>query len=232
MTWARYAIVDAITAEDLRSIGAAVADHTLITGAAGLATGLPEGLRLAGLLSGRAEPETLPAVQGHAAVLAGSCSAATLAQLAAARSRLPVLELDPLTVPDPSALSEQALSWAEPRLGGTPVVIAASATPDRVERLQSRFDRAQAGALVEDALATVAEELVARGVRRLVVAGGETSGAVVSRLGVRSLRVGPEIDPGVPWTWAQTADGPLLLSLKSGNFGSPGYFLKAFGLHE
>ncbi len=81
-------------------------------------------------------------------------------------------------------------------------------------------------------MAGIAEGLVARGVRRLVVAGGETSGAVVTRLGVRQLRIGAEIDPGVPWTHASGSGEDLLLALKSGNFGAPDFFLKAFQVLE
>jgi 3-dehydrotetronate 4-kinase len=97
-----------------------------------------------------------------------------------------------------------------------------------VKALQQRLGRDAAGALVEQTLAHIAEDLVSRGVRRLVVAGGETAGAVVSRLGVRSLRIGVEIDPGVPWTYAEGGSTPMLLALKSGNFGAPDFFLKAF----
>jgi uncharacterized protein YgbK (DUF1537 family) len=107
-------------------------------------------------------------------------------------------------------------------------VIAASAPPDKVAAVQAKLGRDAAGALIEDAMARIADGLVARCVRRMVVAGGETSGAVVSRLGVRSLRIGDEIDPGVPWTLAEGASGPMLLALKSGNFGAPDFFLKAF----
>lgn len=107
-----------------------------------------------------------------------------------------------------------------------PVVIAASAPPEKVAALQQKLGREVAGALVEDAVAGIAQALVARGVGRLVVAGGETSGAVVQRLGIRSLRIGPQIDPGVPWTFAEP--GGLHLALKSGNFGARDFFLKAF----
>ena len=107
-------------------------------------------------------------------------------------------------------------------------MIAASAPPDRVAALQQRLGRDAAGALVERALASIADGLFASGVRRLVVAGGETAGAVVSRLDVRSLRIGGEIDPGVPWTYARAGGDPLLLALKSGNFGARDFFLKAF----
>ncbi len=107
-----------------------------------------------------------------------------------------------------------------------PVVIAASAPPDKVAALQEKIGRDAAGVLVEEALASIAAELVARGTGRLVVAGGETSGAVVQRLGIQSLRIGPQIDPGVPWTYAEP--GNLHLALKSGNFGARDFFLKAF----
>jgi len=141
---------------------------------------------------------------------------------------LPTLELDALATPDAAQLVEQALGWAETRLGAAPVVIAASAPPDKVAALQDILGRDAAGALIEQALAMIAEGLVARGVRRLVVAGGETSGAIVSRLGITSLRIGPSIDPGVPWTFAEGGERTLHLALKSGNFGAPDFFMKAF----
>jgi uncharacterized protein YgbK (DUF1537 family) len=166
-------------------------------------------------------------MRGAAAVVAGSCSRATLGQIGLARDHVPVLELDALATPDAAALAAQALSWVDGRLEATrPVVIAASAPPDKVAALQARMGREAAGALIEQAIAAIAEGLVARGVGRLVVAGGETSGAVVQRLGVTSLRIGPEIDPGVPWTYASPAG--LHLALKSGNFGARDFFLKAF----
>jgi uncharacterized protein YgbK (DUF1537 family) len=166
-------------------------------------------------------------MQGPAAVLAGSCSRATLGQIGYARDHAHTLELDVLAAPDAATLVSQALDWAAGKLGDHPVVIAASAPPERVAALQAKLGRDAAGALVEDTLASIAEALVARGVRRLVVAGGETSGAVVSRLGVAALRIGPEIDPGVPWTFAEPTG--LHLALKSGNFGARDFFLKAFG---
>ncbi len=224
----RYAIVDAITEADLLAIGQAAAEHALITGGSGVAIGLPANFRAAGLLPQQADVAGLPAAPGHAAVLAGSCSRATLFQLGAARDRVPTLELDPLAVPDAQALARQALGWAEGKLGDTPVVIAASAPPDQVAALQAKLGRDAAGTLVEDTLATIAAGLVAAGVRRMVVAGGETSGAVVSRLRVRQLRIGAEIDPGVPWTFAE-GDGPAMrLALKSGNFGGRDFFTAAF----
>ncbi len=224
----RYAIVDAVSDAHLHAIGEAGESHALITGGSGIAIGLPENFRRAGKLAPLADPGALPDIAGHAAVLAGSCSRATLFQVGRAREAIPTLQLDALATPDAAALAAQALAWAEGKLSATPVLIAASAPPEKVAALQAKLGREAAGMLVEAALAAIAEGLVARGVRQLVVAGGETSGAVVTRLGVRSLRIGAEIDPGVPWTLAEGSGPPLRLALKSGNFGAPDFFLKAF----
>ena len=223
----RYAIVDAVSDQNLVDMGEAVAAHALVTGGSGVAMGLPENFRRAGLL-GAVDAGALPGVAGFAAVLAGSCSRMTLLQVGVARDVMPTLELDPLATPDAAVLAGQALAWAEGKLGDAPVLVAASTTPDRVAALQARLGREGAGALVEDAMARIAAGLVARGVRRMVVAGGETSGAVVSALGVRRLVIGAEIDPGVPWTYAEGSGPPLLLALKSGNFGSRRFFAEAF----
>jgi len=223
----RYAIVDAVTDQHLLAIGEAAAQHALITGGSGVAMGLPENFRRAGLLPARGDAASLPPMQGMAAVVAGSCSRATLGQIGLARDHVPVLELDALATPDAAALASQALEWVAGKLAADrPVVIAASAPPEKVAALQAKLGRDAAGALIEAAMATIAEGLVARGVARLVVAGGETSGAVVQRLGVTALRIGPEIDPGVPWTFAEPRG--LHLALKSGNFGARDFFLKAF----
>jgi uncharacterized protein YgbK (DUF1537 family) len=223
----RYAIVDAVTDQHLLAIGEAAAQHALITGGSGVAMGLPENFRRAGLLPARGNAASLPPMQGMAAVVAGSCSRATLGQIGLARDHVPVLELDALATPDAEALKVQALEWVAGKLSADrPVVIAASAPPEKVSALQAKLGRDAAGALIEAAMAAIAEGLVARGVGRLVVAGGETSGAVVQRLGVTALRIGPEIDPGVPWTFAEPRG--LHLALKSGNFGARDFFLKAF----
>ena len=224
----RYGIIDAVTNDDLVAIGEAAAHHALITGGSGIAMGLPENFRRAGLLPIRTDAGTLPDVEGHAAVLAGSCSRATLFQIAKARDHMPTLELDPLSTPDAGALAAEALAWITGKLGPTPILIAASAPPDKVAALQARLGRAEAGAMIEAAMAEIAEALVARGVRRLIVAGGETSGAVVQRLGISHLRIGAAIDPGVPWTYAEGSGPALRLALKSGNFGAPDFFTRAF----
>ena len=116
------------------------------------------------------------------------------------------------------------------RLGAKPVLVYSSATPERVREVQARLGAAASGARIEEALATIARGLVERGVRRLVAAGGETSGAVVQALGIEQLRIGPQIDPGVPWCAARTAVAPgvVHVALKSGNFGAPDFFTRAF----
>jgi uncharacterized protein YgbK (DUF1537 family) len=224
----RYAIVDAVSDAHLLAIGEAAEHHPLITGGSGIAMGLPANFRRNGLLGESGDAASLPALSGHAAVLAGSCSRATLAQLGMARELAPMLQLDPMAQPDITSMTATARAWVADKLGDKPVIIAASAPPEQVAALQRKLGREAAGALIEQTLAHIAEDLVARGVRRLVVAGGETAGAVVSRLAVRSLQIGAEIDPGVPWTYAEGGAYPLLLALKSGNFGARDFFIKAF----
>ena len=224
----RHAIVDAIDDLDLRVIGEAVKGLELITGGSGIALGLPENFRRDGLLdsSGAAR---LPDVDGRAAVLAGSCSVATRSQLSHVTEKWPTYAIEPARLAEGEDVAGEALSWAAQKGAGTPTVIYSSAAPEDVSRAQEAIGRERAGALVEDAMAKIAVGLVEQGVRRFVVAGGETSGAVVSALGVQALRIGPEIDPGVPWTEA-AGDPALALALKSGNFGAEDFFTKALGM--
>lgn len=224
-----YAICDAVTEADLMALGAACDRVPLVTGGSGMAMGLPANFAAAGRLQ-EGVASALPRVEGPGAVVSGSCSRQTLFQVAAASSRMAHFALDPLAHTSAEAAAQAALDWAADK--PMPVLIAASAPPDKVAEVQARMGRDAAGAFVETAMATIAAGLVARGVRRLVVAGGETSGAVVQRLGVRSLRIGPEIDPGVPWCLAP-AEGTrpeMLLALKSGNFGGRDFFENALAL--
>jgi uncharacterized protein YgbK (DUF1537 family) len=224
----RQAIADAISERHLIDLGAAASDLALITGGSGIAMGLPENFRRAGRLDQSRPADQLPRIEGHAAVLSGSCSAATLGQVERHRAAgRPTLVLDPVGLADGGDDVARALAFAERHLGDVPVLISSSAPPEEVATVQERLGRERAGAAVEEAMAAIAKGLVARGVRRLVVAGGETSGAVVDALGVRALKIGPPIDPGVPWT-ASLGEPKLLLALKSGNFGAPDFFIKAF----
>jgi len=225
----RIAIADAISDSDLHTLGAACADMALLTGGSGLALGLPENFRRAGLLSAACDAGALPRVDGGAAVLAGSASRATLGQVAAWRASRPSFRLDPLALAHGEPLVEQAVAFAREHFEAStpePVLVYATATPDEVRAAQHELGVERAGALVEAALASIARALHALGVRRFVVAGGETSGAVVQALGVRALRIGTQIDPGVPAT-VSIGPTPLALALKSGNFGSVDFFEKA-----
>jgi uncharacterized protein YgbK (DUF1537 family) len=223
----RHTIVDAIEDRHLEMIGEAAADFALITGGSGIALGLPENFRRRGLLAAGGAADSLPAIGGAAAVLSGSCSPATLAQVAYMKERAPVFTVDPIAIAEGRPVAEEALDWAKPLLGGGPVLVSATAPPERVAEVQSRLGRDHAGALVEETLAAIARGLAALGTRRFVIAGGETAGAIVQALGVTGLRIGRQIDPGVPWTMS-LGEPPLALALKSGNFGAPDFFLRAF----
>jgi len=225
----RHTIVDAVEDRHLEAIGAAAADFKLITGGSGIALGLPENFRRQGLLADSGAADRLPAIAGAAAVLSGSCSPATIAQVAYMRERAPVFTIDPIAVAERRMIAEEALDWAKPLLGDQPVLISATAPPAVVAAVQDRLGRDRAGALVEETLAAIARGLAARGARRFVIAGGETAGAIVQALGVTGLRIGRQIDPGVPWT-VSLGEPAFALGLKSGNFGAPDFFLRAFSV--
>ena len=223
----RMAIADAVSDADLYVLGEACADLTLITGGSGVALGLPANFRRAGLLAEQADAAQLPRVDGLSAVLAGSASKATNAQVAQWRATRPAFRIDPLAAARGEAVVEQALAFAQPYLDkAEPMLIYATATPDEVKAVQGQLGVNEAGHLVEITLASIARGLRERGVRKFVVAGGETSGAVVQALDVHTLRIGAQIDPGVPAT-ATTGAEPLALALKSGNFGTTDFFEKA-----
>jgi uncharacterized protein YgbK (DUF1537 family) len=224
-----HAVVDATEDRHLLEIGAACANMKLITGGSGIALGLPENFRREGLLPGAGPADALPKVAGREAVIAGSCSAATLHQIEQMKRSRPAFAIDPMALASGEGAVAHALAWVREHLTEGPVLIYASAPPEEVARNQQRLGRERAGELIEQALAEIAAGLVAAGVRRLVVAGGETSGAVVHRLGAKALRIGPQIDPGVPWT-VSLGEPALALALKSGNFGSPDFFTKAFAM--
>ena len=178
------AIIDAVFDRDLETIGLVAVQHRLSVGASGMGLGLARALVSTGkVTSTAASSEARAAVGGPAACLAGSCSQATLQQIANAERVMPVLHLDPDRITTGEDEAQRALAWAKPRLADGPVLIASSSTPDQVAALQARHGRDAAGHAIEQAMADIAEGLVGAGVRRLVVAGGETSGAVVDRLG-------------------------------------------------
>ena len=226
-----FAIVDILSNRDLENLGAACADLPLVTAGSGLAVGLPENFRRQGLLAKDAVADALPATGGARAVLAGSCSVATQSQVELMRQRHPAFRVDPLELASGANVVCNALTWAREHLPKGPVLIYSTDAPTSVKAVQQKLGAARAGELLEAALAAIADGLVRLGVGQLIVAGGETAGAVVKALGVTGLRIGPEIDPGVTWTAvlnSRSEERPLALALKSGNFGSTDFFLKAW----
>lgn len=234
----RIAVVDAVSNGDLMRLGEALKGMPLVTAGSGVAIGLPPNFGLAP----RADASALPAPQGARAIVSGSCSGATQAQVRAfIDAGGAAFEIDSMRVSEPSApdgdavlaVAAEALAWARTRLSAeAPVLVYSTADPSAVQAVQARFGVAAAGLAVERCLATVAQGLVALGVGRLVVAGGETSGACVQALGITQLQIGPQIDPGVPWCYAPVPTGgasaAIHLTLKSGNFGTEDFFTKAF----
>ena len=218
------AIADALSDKDLYTLGAACADLPLLTGGSGLALGLPENFRRAGKLRDF-DASKLPAVLGGEVVLAGSASVATNGQVAAwLEAGRPALRIDPLALAAGEPVVSRALAFA--RDNEQTVLIYATSSPEEVKAVQHQLGVEQSGSLVENTFGEIAQGLRQSGVRRFVIAGGETSGAVVQALGVQLLQIGAQIDPGVPATVSNT-DEPLALALKSGNFGSRDFFSKA-----
>lgn len=226
-----FAVADAVSDADLHVQAQASSHLALVVAGSGLAIGIPA---LHGLVP-RPEAAALPKATGACAVVSGSCSAATNAQVADFIARAPggadrAFAVDPLRLAAGEDVAARALAWAVPRLADGPVLVYATAAPEAVKAVQAQLGVERAGALVEQALARVAQGLVAAGVGQLLVAGGETSGACVQALGVDTLRIGPQIDPGVPWCHATppTRTQGLHLALKSGNFGGTDFFTRAF----
>lgn len=218
------AIADALSDADLYTLGEACADLPLLTGGSGLALGLPGNFRKAGKLRDIDAAQRIE-IGGGEVVLAGSASVATNGQVAAwLEAGRPALRINPLDLAAGKPVVEQAIAFAQD--AGQTVLIYATSTPDEVKAVQKELGVERSGAMVEEALGQIAKGLLNAGVRRFVVAGGETSGAVVQALGVQLLQIGAQIDPGVPATVSSGAQ-PLALALKSGNFGARDFFAKA-----
>ncbi len=229
------AVVDAVSNADLMRLGLALKGLPLVTAGSGVAIGLPQNFGI----TPSSQASALPAATGFQAVVSGSCSVATNRQVAAfIKTGRPALALNPLELAmhvaqgvDPCAA---ALAWATPLLSDGPVLVYSSADSIAVKAVQSTLGVDAAGAMVEATLAAIARGLVALGVRQLIVAGGETSGACVQALNIDQLQIGLQIDPGVPWCHAllgadlDVSQQGLHLALKSGNFGSDDFFTVAF----
>ncbi|MDE2414372.1 MAG: four-carbon acid sugar kinase family protein [Comamonadaceae bacterium] len=223
------AIVDAVSNDDLLRMGPALAALPLVTAGSGVAIALPANF---GLVPS-SQASRLPSKGGLRAVVSGSCSLATNRQVQDFIARGgQALAIDPLQIAQAEAdgtdAAAEALAWAAPLLERGPVLVYSTASSGAVKSVQSLLGVEEAGAMVERTIAAIARGLVERGVRQLVVAGGETSGACVQALGITQMQIGPQIDAGVPWCHAQALGQGLHITLKSGNFGGDDFFTRAF----
>ena len=222
------AIVDAVSNDDLLRLGPAIAKMPLVTAGSGVAIGLPANFGLAP----SSQASALPAAGGLRAVVSGSCSLATNRQVLDFIQRGgAALAIDPLRIAAGVDVVAETLAWAAPLVAKQPVLVYSTAEAAAIKSVQGKLGVEEAGAMVERTIAAIARGLVERGVRQLVVAGGETSGACVQALGIAQMQIGPQIDPGVPWCYARTdvAEGTSVhIALKSGNFGEDDFFTKAF----
>jgi 3-dehydrotetronate 4-kinase len=225
------AIVDALSKEDLDRLGEALRNASFLTASSGLGDSLPRNWGFS--------PSTrvsLPPARGRKAILAGSCSVATNEQVQRfIHDGGEAYALEPLRLAADIELQiARVLAWADAcwrSEGDLPLLVYSTAQPAQVSAAHAQLGIAQSGAIVEQAMSALAREFVKRGVGSLVVAGGETAGICVQALDIRQMQIGPQIDPGVPWCYAASsasAEGGLHIALKSGNFGSPDFFNKAF----
>ena len=220
------AVTDILNDEHLYFLGEAVKDFKLITGGSGIALGLPSQLKSDKNHKEETTVHKLPEVLGKELILSGSCSEMTLAQVNEFSKKYCTLKLNPVELAESNSALDNAVDWVIQAKGVEPILVYASAPPDAVKEVQQRLGRDLASSTVENALAKIARAAVQNGFRRIVVAGGETAGAVVSKLGIKGIMIGEQIDPGVPTT-VSIGNPSIGLVLKSGNFGSADFFEKA-----
>jgi 3-dehydrotetronate 4-kinase len=243
----QHFIVDAISNEDLAHTAQLARHHRLLTGGSAIARYwatdlLADPRELSGEdpreLSG-AEQRELPGglhTDQPCIVLAGSCSEATRQQVAAFEKLFPVLHLDLASSTSLDNLVDQSWKWCDEhwqhkQAGKPPLLVSTSANPQSVAAARTRFGDRCAADYAEQVLGRLARKLQLSGIRKYIVAGGETAGSIINSLGIRAVRIGREIAPGVPWV--TTLSPPqLTLTLKSGNFGGPNFFLDALELSE
>lgn len=228
------AIADATSNEDLMRLGAALVGARLVTAASGLALALPANWGFVPSLTA----SQLPISMGRKAIISGSCSQTTKAQVRHfVEGGGNAYKLEPTHVAQgPETEPAKVVAWAETcwsSNSNAPLLVYSTASVDAVKSTQDKFGIYRAGAMLEEALSAIARALVERGVGQLIIAGGETAGACAQALQIRQMQIGPQIDPGVPWCYAASVAGAsngFHVALKSGNFGSPGFFTKAFTL--
>jgi 3-dehydrotetronate 4-kinase len=225
-----HVITDAVSDDDLKTIAAAAADMSLVTGGSAIAGQLPRLYIEQGLVAAPADRVPAEMPKGGQIVLSGSCSAMTRKQVAHYISKSNALRLDPVTLAREGVGAAEA--WLRQQSADEPKLVFATAEPEEVRAAQKSLGFEKASQVVERALSHLARQAFESGVRRFVVAGGETSGAITQALGITRLEIGPEIAPGVPWTFAEVEGERVALALKSGNFGVETFFEDAVRLTE
>ncbi|SNT31237.1 3-oxo-tetronate kinase [Tropicimonas sediminicola] len=214
-------IVDAVRDEDLRVIGQAARNRRLLCGGSGIAIGLPSNF------GARPAAPSWEPVDGPGIVLSGSCSIATRGQVETYAAQAPSLQIEAEAAVAGEVDIDALADWAVAQT--TPPLLFSSADPDEVRAAQRALGQERVAEAIEAVFARLAQALVARGTSRIVVAGGETSGAVVAALGPQVLEIGPRIAPGVP-LMRLPGQPARALALKSGNFGGPDFFSRALDL--
>lgn len=216
----RLIVVDALNDEHLMTIGRASRHLRLITGGSGIALALPDNFKQQGKIEGK--QTAWSGEKGCCVALSGSCSLTTRSQINLHKEDNPTMQIKPADIIDCKTTPQNVCQWALTQ-SGTPLIYSSS-DPDNVKKVQNQYGTEIASGALESFFANLAVRLVANGLQKLVVAGGETSGAVVEALAIESMQIGPEIDPGVP---ALRASDKLVLALKSGNFGASDFFSRA-----
>jgi uncharacterized protein YgbK (DUF1537 family) len=225
----RLVVIDAVTSDDLRAIGLAIADNALVTGGSGIAVGLPNNFRRAGRLGQTRRP--FAGSNGPGVVLSGSCSINSREQLGAYLEKHPGFAIEPADLMSGRTTVQAALAFARAHRDEAPVFYS-TADPAQVADAQREFGQERVAGAIECFFGGLACKLVDQGFTQLVVGGGETSGAVVTALDFDYFHIGPEIDPGVPALATQDGGRAVCLALKSGNFGSLDFYEKALRMLE
>lgn len=225
----RYVCIDTASDVDLATIAEAITALRLITGGSGIGQSIPDALRRRQLLDLHQDQPAMPTLRGYAAVLAGSCSSATRTQVAKFKTVAKPIVVDPIALKRSETSKEVLSEIAVAAVQSGDVLVCSTTDPAQLLKIQETMGVEESATLVEETLAYVARKLMDSGIRKFVVAGGETSGAVAKALGIRKLVIGKQIDPGVPWMIADTPD-PSCLAFKSGNFGRPDFFQHALDL--
>ncbi len=223
----RFGVVDAFENRHLMSIGEACSRMALITGGSAVSMGLPRNYRRVGLLPNQPLPLELPKLGGPVAILSGSCSTATQEQLKILSQQIPGIFLDPIALTEGEENYSLILDKVERNLDKGAILVYSTSSPEKVEDIQRTLGKRRAEEIIGETFARLTGYLQSQEVRKYIVTGGETSAVIARALGVKKIYVGPEIDPGVPWTVCYEQGGPILLAFKSGNFGEPDFFIRA-----